>query len=328
MKNIFLLLLGFCTLSSSAQSFDYFAHNPRWVEGYYFETDPRKEIELYTQGDSLHNGVLYHKLWISDRIPDGVSDRRTDFPRIHGLIRQDGYKVWYKGFLTKKEASYYQSVPLTDADTFPDEFLLFDFGMEVGDTLFAKDLPTIGPEYDEEYFVLGYIDSVEEFRALPNTHARLMFFGSENNNSNIYLENHYEGIGSENSFLGSPIEGNETGVGDFHTLDCYNNDSTEFIGIRYRYGPSQRNCGASAESVHEKEMSTNSIYPKPSTGTLYFKDNLPIQVKVFNALGQVVLSETNQSGIQSITLNGKPAGLYNVQYQTQGKLFVEKIVLE
>jgi hypothetical protein len=314
-------------MNASAQSFDYFAHNPRWVESYYQEFRNNVEVELYIEGDSLHNGELYHKLWVSRAIPYFDGDSRTGFPKIHGLIRQDGYKVWYKGFLTKYDPSNHQPVPLTDSDTFPDEFLLFDFGMQEGDTLFAKDLPTIGPEYDDDFFVLGFVDSVEYFRALPNSHARMMFFGGENG-SNEILENHYEGIGTDVSFLGSPLQSGETGPGSSHSLTCYNNDSTQFVDPNFRYGPSFNDCNGVIESVHGIELSTESIYPKPSTGRLYFRDSKPTEVKVFNAMGQFVFSETNQAGIPSIDLKNHPQGLYTVQYQMEDEMYLEKILLE
>ena len=45
-------------------------------------------------------------------------------------------------------------------------------------------------------------------------------------------------------------------------------------------------------------------------------------------MGQMVLSETNQAGIKTINLDHQPTGIYNVQYQINGKLFVEKVGLE
>ena len=184
MKNIFLLVLSTVVLNAAAQSFDYFAHNPRWVEAYYFESDPSVELELYTLDDSLHDGILYHKLWITGYTPP--NDRRIGFPKIQGLIRQDGYKVWYKGFITSVDASHHQPMPLTNSDTFPDEFLLFDFGMAVGDTLFAKDLPTIDPEYDHDYYILGFIDSGEYYQPIPNKWGRVLLFNSVNATETIY----------------------------------------------------------------------------------------------------------------------------------------------
>lgn len=320
MKNIFLLLLVFWTLSISAQSFDYFAHNPRWVERYQIHGEGR-DTELYIEGDSLHDGVLYHKLWITGYTPP--DDRRIGFPRVQGLIRQDGYKVRYKGFITSVDASHHQPMPLTNADTFPDEFLLFDFGMEVGDTLFTKDLPTIGPEYDHEYYILGAIDSGEYYQPIPNKWGRVLLFSSRDASETIF--DFVEGIGTLNSFLGRPIEGC---VESCDYLSCYNNNFTQQVFHGYRYGPSQQNCSGSVESVNEMEVSTNAIYPKPSTGTLLFNAVLPTAVKVYNALGQLVLSEANPYGISSISLDGKPSGYYNVQYQTKGKWFVEKVVLE
>jgi hypothetical protein len=59
------------------------------------------------------------------------------------------------------------------------------------------------------------------------------------------------------------------------------------------------------ETNHSTKML---IYPNPSKGIFYFNDNSQIKtVKVYNAMGQEVLSQSNQ---QQIDLSDLPSGLY------------------
>lgn len=324
MKTLYTLILSILLLNVSAQSFDYFEHSPRWIESYDNGSDVRVPIRFYIEGDSLHNGILYHKLW-ANRGMEWFLDERTDFPRVQGLIRQDGFKIQYKGFIISAFPDNHQSVPLTNSDTFPNEFTLFDFGMQVGDTLFAKDLPTIDEKYNAEFYIMGGIDTTL-FQPLPGVKSRVLFFSGS---GGLSIYNYVEGIGSEMSFLASPIGGS---VESSRSLSCYKNDSTDLIDIQNRYSASYPHetypdCGL-ITSIRESIANKTKLYPTPSNGLVFFSGTLPTEIALYNVQGQQVLSQTNKAGIKSLNLMQQPKGLYFVQYQSHGNLHSQKIILE
>lgn len=74
------------------------------------------------------------------------------------------------------------------------------------------------------------------------------------------------------------------------------------------------------------------IYPNPSSGAFTIETgsaNIPAQIKVFNAIGETVYSETIKNlSKKEINLNHVSAGVYSVHVITGEKNYHEKIVIE
>ncbi|MBK8345092.1 MAG: T9SS type A sorting domain-containing protein [Bacteroidetes bacterium] len=108
-------------------------------------------------------------------------------------------------------------------------------------------------------------------------------------------------------------------------------------------GPKWASCGGGRyadgsvilpeEAVITKEDIT--VFPNPSTGVFYvdFDEVLtaPIQIKVVNQIGEVVLSESYGSSqpfsFYQFNLTGKPAGIYYFEVLIGDKPFTQSIVL-
>ncbi len=86
--------------------------NALWILGIIYEDNPNNptySVQSYQYGeDSMVNGISYHKLF-------------SDY----------GYDIFYKGLLRKDSAERILFVPADSTE----EFLLYDFSAEVGDTL-------------------------------------------------------------------------------------------------------------------------------------------------------------------------------------------------
>lgn len=323
MKTLYTLLLSTILYSASAQSFDYFESNPSWVESYINSNDNLVPLLYYIGGDSTVRGVEYHKLMLS-----GYSFRDTarSTSRVHGLIRQDGYKILYRGFLSPYNLDYPDHFYIQPTDTFPDEFVLYNFGLSMGDTIYAKDYPLLNSGNPDDYYVVYGLDSTS-YKPLPSTFARRFSLKGNNVGSSCFID-YFEGIGDANNFLGSTCSDERS------FLQCFQNDSTGFIEPQYQYIPSYLDegtpqlCSVFVTSIEEQKSESIGVYPNPSTGVVHFSGAMPQLVQVYNAQGQQVIVINKPSGISNISLVDQPQGLYFVRYQIDGVTHFSKLVLE
>ncbi len=74
-----------------------------------------------------------------------------------------------------------------------------------------------------------------------------------------------------------------------------------------------------------------SVYPNPSTGTIYFESNTDnkYEVSVYNVFGELVYSQPEFSGYQQLSLEGKSEGMYIVKFYNPetGTSYSNKILL-
>ena len=139
MKNrIFLLLL--CVLAVSVMTADdslYFPEGSRW-------TNASSEASYIIQGDTLVNGKKYHK----------VIDKNKDRQKLVALKREEGKKIYvrFEG---------------TDTDV-----LLYDFGLEVGDSIVLQTDRCNGP------CSINHVERIDTVTLLDGRKAKCFFYDS------------------------------------------------------------------------------------------------------------------------------------------------------
>jgi hypothetical protein len=318
MKHLLFLLNLLCVTVLSAQNTipDYFAANPKWVERIGNDT----YVQLFLEGDTLVGGKQYHKLMASGDDVSGMDARTGN--RLQGLIRQEGRKVYYRGFLLF-DARYNNvfEYPITGETPLPrKEFLMFDFGLELGDTLFVQDNPLF-ERYIERFpedTAFKVIDVRPDKRKIyPRSYVSEFFL--EGTTEGYYL-NYYEGVSEVGTFISEMFAYIPS------AFTCYRNDSTDLIDSRNQLpfsGSGRCNFVTSTEDISLVAIPT--VYPQPSNGVLNFSVGVN-SYSLYNIHGQRVLSNTEIS--QQIDIKHLPNGLYFLHY-TYGKQknAMQKIVL-
>ena len=215
-----------------------------------------------------------------------ILTRDENEPYLFTLLREVDGKVWALYFLNN-----------------PEEFLLYDFTANVGDNLVVGDFGT--------NYVVDSI-STEHIGGLDRKKLWLV--------TNDYLgnpqvrETWVEGIGSN---LGMPWSGWGVGVYDFYSrLLCFHQD-----GELIWQNPDYDGCTYTAvEEIQNEETVT--IYPNPTNGMVNIDGYEIIEVKVYNALGQLV-KETKENVID---LSAQEAGIYILKVITPSGVITKQIV--
>ena len=72
----------------------------------------------------------------------------------------------------------------------------------------------------------------------------------------------------------------------------------------------------------------NTLYPNPTTGCFTLGLNEESNVNIYNMLGQCMMSLDKVAGIQQISLENAPKGMYFVQIQSGNDIEVKKLIIE
>ncbi|PVW15135.1 T9SS type A sorting domain-containing protein [Marixanthomonas spongiae] len=112
-----------------------------------------------------------------------------------------------------------------------------------------------------------------------------------------------------------------------------NGDNKMDVLSANRYGASidwYENAGPLSVNEIENEISSLALYPNPSNGFVSIHSETKIvSVSVYNKLGQLVMQEDNQEGIELIDLHKLTTGLYFVKLiDSTSKVDVKKAILE
>lgn len=295
MKKLNFLLIGIL-MSTMAFSQDYFPFpdsNAIWNSqygGYY--GSPKERFGLI--GDTTLNNQDYKKVY---RIVDD-STLNFDNMTYFAAIRENDIKQVF--------------VKLTD---FEDEILIYDFSLNVGDTMFSNS-PSGYLNYDN--CIITGIDSIE----LENNQFRRRF----RINETYYTQDYWiEGIGSMGGFF-NPIM--EYIIGSYCELTCFKDNETAI----YVNNPECDKCFCTLLTpVEEFEKGKDfiNIYPNPTTNELTIdikKENGISSIKIFNSYGKQLENRESNSFPTKMNIDYLPNGVYIIKVDIENNSYIRKII--
>lgn len=275
MKKIALLFLIFVTFIANGQTSVYRPfpiNNGNWIYQYYDDFGvPTSGFTQYTlNGDTTFASTTYKKIYI--------------YPSYVGAIRESSKIVYF--------------IP----DTSINEYVLYDFNLTVGDTIFS---PYGGAICCNDTVTVLSVDSI----LVSDGYHRTIELSS----FNTWIE----GIGSM-CYLLRPadlawLSGNDR-------LSC-------FVGDSINYPPTSTQCILSTqESI--KTLNNISIYPNPSNGafTIYC-DNIDVaEIQLIDLLGNLILYEKVKNQ-RKILIEKLDEGIYILSIKDKkGKIANRKII--
>lgn len=242
------------------------------------------------QGDTIINADNYKKLYMGPVIGFPYLNCFPQLP----FIGWNGYVGALRQDTAAKKVFFYP-----ENDTL--EYLLYDFGMQVGDTVIGYMNMTVG--YAGPYIVSGF-DSV--------------LIGSEYHSA-ITVDGQFfiEGVGSSFGLLESPRYF-EAGS----QLVCFTLNGDNFVGLPY-------DCDMELTAIQENNTSSISIFPNPANTEFTVKvDNQQgLNVQLYNLTGQQVCSYSVAGNQLTIPRSGLPGGVYIVQIQAGHSVIRHKVLL-
>ena len=250
-----------------------------------------KYTDIYKiEGDTLLDGVSYKVMYTT---------RNEDLTgwNFCGVIRENEDKqVFYRRYGS------------------PDEEMLYDFSMEVGDTICMCDYG----------FYECCMVVIEKGETIVNGEPRqqtLLEYPWGNGEGEVWIE----GIGSLYGIINS---GSLFLMGGSTNLLCYYEDGDL---IWQNTTPGYNECYIinpnDPQSIEENETSLSvSVYPNPSKGEVTIEGVEVAEIKVYNGLGQMV--KTFQ-GSNEINVSGLAEGIYLLRIlDTDGKVYTNKITIQ
>lgn len=215
-----------------------------------------------------------------------ILTRDESEPYLFTLLREENGKVWALYFLNN-----------------PEEFLLYDFTANVGDNLVVGDF---GTDYVVDSISIEHIGGLDRKKFWLVTNDYL-------GNPQV-RETWIEGIGSN---LGMPWSGWGVGVYDFYShLLCFHQD-----GELVWQNPDYDGCTYTAvEEIQSDE--TVCVYPNPTNGIVNIEGYEVIEVKVYNAFGQLV-KETKDNVLD---LSDQEASIYIIKVITPSGTISKQII--
>ncbi|TAH42438.1 MAG: T9SS type A sorting domain-containing protein [Bacteroidetes bacterium] len=256
---LFFTVFGFG--KSNAQVNSYFTNQPVWNVHSACANNPNcvehETKNYFINGDSIVNNLVYKKIYMkgqgylsSINFPGGsCSGSYSYIDTIPSLLLRSQDKKMYV------RMSYDTS-----------EYLLYDFDLEIGDTL----TPTHYCNLNDIY-VIG-IDSI----ATPNGYLKK--FELSNNSSARYL---LEGIGNSNGL----IEPFYTVFECAFSLNCYSLNDSSY----YPFGGLQ--CALSTGIAEPVRLEHISVFPNPGSGLTSFQINSSVKnatLNIYNSVGELI----------------------------------------
>tara|TARA_B100000809_G_C15111212_1_gene520689 strand:+ start:924 stop:1763 length:840 start_codon:yes stop_codon:yes gene_type:complete len=273
MKKILLILSTLFTLNSFSQTYFPFPDSLGiWRQASFVPADvSHTHIKgypyvLYINGDTTISTYVYHKLFISDSTYNFDSSNS----KYYGAIREDNKKIYFHPDSTYNAIHYYPFCNATPLN-FNDEFLLYDFGVTLGDTVFY-------PAFDSTFIIITSVDSI----LIQNDFRKKYSYSIHTNASFCWGAGNYtEGIGSNQSGLFSHIIGyfeNSEGLSCFEDVEVFYSNVTD--------------CTNPLLSVNENTEALNlKVYPNPTTNKLFIEttglaQNEKIEISFFDISGK------------------------------------------
>ncbi|MDA3879357.1 MAG: T9SS type A sorting domain-containing protein [Prolixibacteraceae bacterium] len=283
-----IILLSLTVVAVSAQEYQYVPfpdNNAVWSEVYWkpiSEPCPRwvyHKKALFNE-DSVINGISYHKLFSSNK--SIISKENSECV---GMIREDSTKkIWFR----------YNTENIWPNTNENGEYLLYDFGLNEGDTIdcYSAYLQRQGVDY-------LLLDSVRYFN-INNSQRKIFYF-------NIPWEIWIEGIGKIQGII-FPSGDLPTNGMDNDLICFHQNDTLLFFSEDYD------GC------VPSFVLNDVVLLPNPATGESVYFEGLDFEkLELYDNIGNLILS-IDISGLDKYVLDvfGFTPGIYFYQLKKQG----------
>jgi len=253
------------------------------------------DVENYSitiSEDTVINTQIYHKL--------NIPFVQYDTDGFCGIVHVAGYKGAIRQDALNKKVFY---IPPTDST----EQLLYDFNMQVGDTVKGF-LETFS--YQDDTVIS--IDSV----MVGSTYRKRW---NINNCYNMYL---IEGIGSTYGL----IEYSPGCIVDqsYYIISCFQQNGQTL------YPDTTTNCQIiSSVNSNDEIYNQVKVFPNPSTGVIkIYSDKKITAISLYNIFGKIIFSQNHINSLEweSTVLENLPDGCYFIKYYTETSMFLSKII--
>jgi len=251
---------------------------------------------FYAGEDTLINGLTYAKMGSYNFI----FGTEVCPPYVIDTIPNSGFRLIHEDIIERKVYWLDGSQPV----------LLYDFSLQVGDA-FVSDWLTGGYEFK--------VVEIEEVEILNGEMRKRWIFESEE--WPTIPRSYIEGIGMEDGLFG-----------DFIQFEWWTFLACVKIGEEQLWDGGSNSWGGCYGLVGEDEISTGNIqiYPNPATG--FIRISLPktfekADLKIFNALGQLVFETANASENTIVDVSGFERGIYFVLIETEEDVLKEKLIV-
>ena len=313
MKKLLLIILLFACLPSFGQYKKLIDENKMWVVNYYSWSSYCPSISTleeyyyeYFKGDTIHQGKnykkLYHQTFYSDYFPcspPNIIDSSLQQPELVGFARED----------TVLQQIFFVDPFLGG----PNEFLLFDFSLSVGDTISTLFYSPHSGVFSNP------IDSISEYILPNNDTSKVLYFDFEyimvgNLQGNFMIE----GVGGPGGIY-YPYDWTPSGNGDeTRTLICYQENSINLLG----------DCTFPSSIVKNTNKVNFDIFPNPTSGnfTIKLEKQDKANITIYNIAGKTIFNKQYApNDLIDINIDA-PSGLYFVKVETDKGVFTEKII--
>lgn len=303
MKKILIyLLLNFTAITISAQEYQYVPFpdsNAVWSEVYWKPISEPCPLWVYNKyalfnEDTILNGITYHKLFHTN---DSKITRENSI--FVGGLREENRRVYIK----------YGKSFVPDEPFYKKEFLLYDFSLYKGDTIWANtDMIDISPL---EYLVVKDIDTILVDEILRKVYS----FNS------VPWVFWIEGIGNVKGLLFT--SGDLPTNGMDNDLVCFHQNDT----LLYHYSGAENAYDGCVPSFVLNDVSILpnpevKVYPNPATGELVYFEGLDFEkLDLYDNNGNLIISK-NVNGFDKYALDifRFTPGVYFYQLKKQGLL--------
>jgi hypothetical protein len=288
-----------------------------WADDWFSGRKGEKNVYYTICGDTTVNSTDYNKLYTTfDTIFCG-----SNLGQFLGAFRQEGQKVYFL------PCNY--SFDYTNGWTsrFGEEFLLYDFGLSIGDTInlncgfrynFWDRYPHSFGGYQYRTFTVSNTEIVNGIKKIDFVH-----------DSYFELESWYEGIGS---ITGLFQRGEQTLDGYFFgsNLNCFKHNGT----VEYLNNSECEKCFCKGYiNIKENTLDANiiKISPNPTNDILNIEipENIDIKsINIYSMDGKLIEKNMNFEKVGKLNISKLNSGSYIVNIETKQGVFNKIIIKE
>lgn len=308
MKRNFLFFILCCLpiMTTAQQYYPFPTNNAVWRESrsetYGASNSIFRNFQNFINGDTVFSGKIYHKIYKTgyNYGMNGGGDFSHSYVNEYvGAIRED----------SSKRVFFYGN----------HEVLLYDFNIQIGDTLpqiYVDTIPAMYGTYNQSNFIYS-VNSIDSVLVSGVYHKRFKIVYA-NGNGNLYL---IEGIGASTGLI-SYFSGSYT-WGYSTTLICFKQNNID----AYPEGVSCSLVGIDNISLKKQIF----FYPNPSNGLINF-NGMPNEIygiQIFNLIGEIICEIEGVKHKEMINLSFLPKGIFYIKVLSKNQSsIIERIVIQ